>query len=154
MTLLREGNKVLSDSLKFTGLTTTYREKRDNENHGSRSNPESQFYLIEKFGGTTIMWRKVYRRPLRPRRMLWRDLNGFQGNIDENLTISGSRDDEVLVEGSEYIRRERRSGKFSRTIELPFQIDVDAIQTQFQNGVLRVELPHIPEGKPRKIKVK
>lgn len=145
------------------------------------------------------MWRMVYRQPAWPRRMLWRDLNGFQGNrdyllggtrgpipsrfplingwinddslivtaeipgvepddieisiIDESLTISGSRDDEELTEDSKYIRRERSSGKFSRTIELPFQIDVDAVQAQFQNGVLRIELPRIPEEKPRKIKV-
>jgi HSP20 family protein len=145
------------------------------------------------------MWRMVYRRPAWPRRMLWRDLNGFQGNrdfllggtrgpiqsrfplingwvndeglfvtaeipgvepedieisiIDESLIISGSRDDEELAENSQYIRRERPSGKFSRTIELPFQIDVDAVQAQFQNGLLRIELPRIPEEKPRKIKV-
>jgi HSP20 family protein len=145
------------------------------------------------------MWRMVYRRPAWPRRMLWRDLNGFQGNrdfllggtrgpiqsrfplingwvnddglivtaeipgvepddidisiIDESLTISGSRDDEELAENSQYVRRERPSGKFSRTIELPFQIDVDAVQAQFQNGLLRIELPRIPEEKPRKIKV-
>lgn len=73
--------------------------------------------------------------------------------VDESLTLNGTRDDKELPEGSEYIRRERSSGKFSRTIELPFRVDVDAVKAQFQNGVLRIELPRLPEEKPRKIKV-
>ena len=72
---------------------------------------------------------------------------------DESLTLSGSRSDEELPESSEYIRRERSSGKFSRTIELPFRVDVDVVKAQFQNGLLRIELPRLPEEKPRKIKV-
>lgn len=73
--------------------------------------------------------------------------------LDENLTLSGSRDDEELPEGSNYIRRERNHGKFSRTIELPFRVDVDAVKAEFQNGVLRIELPRLPEEKPRRIKI-
>lgn len=73
--------------------------------------------------------------------------------LDENLTLSGSRDNEELSEGLEYIRRERNNGKFSRTIELPFRVDVDEVKAEFQNGVLRIELPRLPEEKPRKVNV-
>lgn len=146
-----------------------------------------------------MMWRSVYRRPTWPRRMLWRDLQDFQGNmefllggtrgpvqtrfptingwvneeglivtaeipgveadeieisiVDESLTLSGAREDQELPEGSEYIRRERSSGKFSRKVELPFRVDVDAVKAHFQNGVLKIELPRLPEEKPRKIEV-
>ena len=71
----------------------------------------------------------------------------------ETLTISGSRSEEALPEGAEYRRRERSYGEFTRSIELPFRIDAGSVEANFTNGVLNINLPRLPEEKPRKITV-
>jgi HSP20 family protein len=74
--------------------------------------------------------------------------------VGETLTLSGSRIDDELPEGVEFHRRERGHGEFSRTFELPYKVDVDSVEAQFQNGVLRLIMPRVAEEKPRKIEIK
>jgi HSP20 family protein len=74
--------------------------------------------------------------------------------LDDTLTLSGSRNTDELPDGAEFKRRERGSGEFSRSIELPFRVDGDAVEAHFNNGVLQITLPRVPEEKPRKITVK
>lgn len=74
--------------------------------------------------------------------------------VEETLTLSGARKSEDLPENAQYHRRERGSGQFNRTIQLPYKVDVDNVSANFDNGVLRIELPRLPEEKPRKITVK
>jgi HSP20 family protein len=78
--------------------------------------------------------------------------------IGETLTLSGMRKPEELPdglkEGVRYHRQERGSGKFSRTLQLPFQVSVPQIEATFKHGVLNVRLPRAEEDKPRKIAVK
>ena len=73
---------------------------------------------------------------------------------DNELTVSGNRNDEELPESTRYNRRERRYGEFSRTLKLRFQVDAENIEASFKNGILQIELPRIPEEKPRKIEIK
>ena len=61
---------------------------------------------------------------------------------------------EVVGEDVRYHRRERGSGRFKRSIQLPFPVEVDGIEATFKNGVLNVSLPRAEEDKPRKISVK
>lgn len=56
-------------------------------------------------------------------------------------------------EGMRYLRRERPEGEFSRSIELPFQIDAGRVEAKLANGVLRITLPRAENDKPRKISV-
>jgi HSP20 family protein len=74
--------------------------------------------------------------------------------VGETVTLSGSRIDDELPEGVEFHRRERGHGEFSRTFELPYKVDVDSVEAQFQNGVLRLIMPRVAEEKPRKIEIK
>lgn len=67
------------------------------------------------------------------------------------LTLSGSRRSDELPEGARHFRQERSSGNFSRTIELPFDVDVEAVKATYAGGTLEIELPRLPEEKPRKI---
>lgn len=76
---------------------------------------------------------------------------------------------EVLVEGNEltlkgrrgacndenctYHRRERGAGEFSRTVQLPVQIDADKVEAKLAEGVLTITLPKAEAAKARKIKV-
>jgi len=74
--------------------------------------------------------------------------------VGETLTLSGERRPEELQEGARYHLQERGYGKFTRSIQLPFPVDVDQVDATFKNGVLNISLPRAEEDKPRKIAVK
>ena len=56
--------------------------------------------------------------------------------------------------GNAYHRRERTWGKFSRTIRLPDDLDVDGLAAQCRNGVLTVTVPVAAAAKPRHVAVR
>jgi len=78
--------------------------------------------------------------------------------IGETLILSGVRKPEELPdglkEGARYHRQERGYGNFTRSIQLPFPVDVSKVEAAFRNGVLTVSLPRAEEDKPLKIAVK
>jgi len=74
--------------------------------------------------------------------------------VGETLTLSGERKADELKEGARYHRQERGYGKFTRSIQLPFPVNVNQVEATFKNGVLNVSLPRAEEDKPRKIAVK
>ncbi len=69
------------------------------------------------------------------------------------LTIRGTRRPPAENEQT-YHRRERRSGAFTRTLQLPFRVDPERIQAQLENGVLRLSLSRPEEDKPRRIEIR
>lgn len=73
--------------------------------------------------------------------------------VGDTLTIRGSRQAEE-VENVQYHRRERNYGKFSRTFQLPFQVEAGKVDASFEKGVLYISLPRAEADKPRKIEVK
>ena len=72
----------------------------------------------------------------------------------DTLNLSGVRNSAEVPEGTQYHRRERKYGKFSRSVQLPYTVDVNKVKAIFTNGVLKVELPRIEAEKPKKITVK
>ena len=74
--------------------------------------------------------------------------------VGETLTLSGEREPEQVPEGVRYHRRERGYGRFSRTVQLPFQVDSGKVEAHFDKGVLQVTLPRAEADKPKKIQVK
>jgi len=72
---------------------------------------------------------------------------------DDTLTIRGERplasDDNQVT----WHRRERVSGSFARTVELPFRVDPDKVEARFQNGVLAVQMQRPEEDRPRRIAI-
>lgn len=74
--------------------------------------------------------------------------------VGETLTLSGARKSEDLEEGARYHRQERGYGKFNRSVELPFPVDIDKVEATFKNGVLQISLPRSEADKPKKIVVK
>jgi HSP20 family protein len=74
--------------------------------------------------------------------------------VGETLTLSGERHPNELQEGAQYHRQERGYGKFTRSIQLPFPVDVNKVEATFKNGVLQVALPRAEADKPKKIVVK
>ena len=74
--------------------------------------------------------------------------------VGETLTLNGARKSEDLEEGARYHRQERGYGKFNRSVELPFPVDIDKVEATFKNGVLQISLPRSEADKPKKIVVK
>jgi HSP20 family protein len=74
--------------------------------------------------------------------------------VGKNLTISGSLTAEVETDELHYHRQERGTGKFVRTIELPYSVDPVKVEARMEKGVLMVSLPRAEEEKPKKIMIK
>lgn len=74
--------------------------------------------------------------------------------VGKSLTLRGSRDPEELKQDESYHRRERWSGQFTKTIEMPFNIESTKVEAKFTNGILQIMLPRAEADKPRKIVVK
>jgi len=70
----------------------------------------------------------------------------------DTLTLRGTRRPAAEDEAA-YHRRERRSGAFTRTIQLPFRVDPERIEARLENGVLRLSLQRPEEDKPRRIEI-
>jgi len=69
------------------------------------------------------------------------------------VTIKGVRGAAPVAEGEQYHRRERETGAFSRSLELPYNLDPDKVQASLKHGVLTVVLPRAETDKPRKVQI-
>jgi HSP20 family protein len=72
----------------------------------------------------------------------------------KTVTLRGSREPKARRGETTYHRQERWQGQFSKTIELPFNVEAGAVQATFRKGVLQVTLPKTAADKPKTIKVK
>jgi len=69
------------------------------------------------------------------------------------LTICGERKFEKKVAEESYLRVERAYGAFSRSFSLANTVNSEAINADYQNGVLTLTVPKREEAKPKQIKV-
>jgi HSP20 family protein len=69
------------------------------------------------------------------------------------LTLSGARNFEKETKGDNWRRVERNFGSFTRAFSLPSTVNVDQVNAEFKDGVLRVTLPKREEVKARQIQV-
>ncbi|PLX75496.1 MAG: molecular chaperone [Desulfuromonas sp.] len=70
-----------------------------------------------------------------------------------SLTLAGERFEEKQDGTRTWHRRERGSGKFLRTIELPSDIDNKKISAEYKNGILTVTMAKAESAKPKKISI-
>jgi len=73
---------------------------------------------------------------------------------NNTLTVRGEVQQDETSEDEQYHLRERRYGKFSRSITLPTRIDADQIQAKYEAGILTLTLPKTEEVKAKRIDVK
>jgi HSP20 family protein len=69
------------------------------------------------------------------------------------LTISGERKRAEADDFEGYHRRERSFGEFSRSIQLPNDLDLAKATARYEAGVLIVRVPKAESAKPRQITV-
>jgi HSP20 family protein len=69
------------------------------------------------------------------------------------LTLRGERKFEEEKEGRSYHRLERSYGQFVRSFTLPSNVNREAIEANFSDGLLEIELPKREEAKPRQIRI-
>ena len=71
----------------------------------------------------------------------------------DSFSVSGERQIPEEQENSKYHRRERESGKFSRIMNLPSQVDTNKVEASTVDGILNVTLPKSEAAKPKQITV-
>jgi len=111
-----------------------------------------RFHQSERFeglSGSAVFTPNIDVKDEKDRFVVHVDLPGTENsNIDvhlngQQLTIAGTRESkrEDKNEGQHVLRRERRMGKFSRTLTLPSPAKQEGMKTHFKNGVLEVIIP-------------
>jgi HSP20 family protein len=73
---------------------------------------------------------------------------------EDVLTLEGKREPKVQEDNVNWQRRERTYGTFSRAVQLPFRIDANKVQAQFNNGILEIELQRLEADRPKKIEIR
>ena len=74
--------------------------------------------------------------------------------LRETLTITGARKSPAELKGAILHRDELGSGKFTRTVDLPCEIDPDRTSAEYRDGVLRITMAKSEHAKPKRIEVK
>lgn len=69
------------------------------------------------------------------------------------VTVAGKRDS-TAPEGSGFHRRERDGGAFSRSLQLPDDLDVARIEASYAHGLLTLRVPKKEAATARQISVK
>ncbi len=72
---------------------------------------------------------------------------------DNMLTIRGHIDRSEDRDGDRYVMRERRMGRFARTITFPMAVDDAQIEASCDNGELYLRIPKAPAARTRRIPV-
>lgn len=72
---------------------------------------------------------------------------------DDRITIKGEYRKENKEEKGEYHRMETRYGSFSRSLDLPADVDAAKTSAKFEDGVLEITLPKVVAAKKKTIKV-
>lgn len=70
-----------------------------------------------------------------------------------SLLVKGERHNEIDTDKYTLVREERNRGSFNRSVDIPVQIEVDAITADFADGILTISLPKAEEAKPKQISI-
>ena len=70
------------------------------------------------------------------------------------LTIKGEKKQEKEEKDENYHFTERIYGAFSRSVQLPQEVQTDKVTASYKNGVLTITLPKSEEAKAKEVKIK
>jgi HSP20 family protein len=69
------------------------------------------------------------------------------------ITLSGERKREDSGEARGHHRRERPFGEFSRSLQLPENLDMAKAAAKYEAGILKLRIPKAESARPRQIQV-
>lgn len=72
---------------------------------------------------------------------------------DDVLTISANVKSDETRETNKYTYRERYTGSYKRSLRVPETVNVQNAEAKFENGVLSLKMPKVPEPAPIRIPV-
>ena len=72
---------------------------------------------------------------------------------NNSVTISGEKRFEHEKTDKNYYIGERSYGNFRRSFQLPSHVDAKQINAEFNNGVLKIDIPKLEEAKPKQIEI-
>jgi HSP20 family protein len=72
---------------------------------------------------------------------------------DGDLIVSGQREFRDESEDANFVRREIRTGRFSRSFTLPDSLDQGSVKADYKSGILEVKFNKREEVKPREIDI-
>ena len=77
----------------------------------------------------------------------------LDGNV---LTIKGEAKADWQNEDAKVYHREHRYGSFTRSLRLPKNLNLDAVEASVEHGVVAIRIPKVEETKPqsRRIEIK
>jgi HSP20 family protein len=79
----------------------------------------------------------------------------FEVNVEgQTLTITGHRDFEKEEKTEEYFWRERETGRFVRTVQLPAIVDRAKVSALYQDGIMTIRLPKAEPAAKSRIPIK
>ena len=72
---------------------------------------------------------------------------------DHTMRISGEKKREEKIEKKDYYWEERSYGSFTRSFQLPSEVQTDKAEAKFKDGVLEIRIPKTEEAKKKEKKV-
>jgi HSP20 family protein len=82
------------------------------------------------------------------------DPESIEVTVDRGVLSVSVKRQEEHVEDGKFVLRERTTGTFTRRVYLSENLDADAIDASYRNGVLEVTIPVLEQAKPRKIEIR
>ena len=73
---------------------------------------------------------------------------------DGVLTTKGETTSDSEESGEDYLLRERRAGKFHRSLRLPDYVDADNAKPGYENGVVTITFPKLEAKKAKRLEIK
>ncbi|NOY14364.1 MAG: Hsp20/alpha crystallin family protein [Deltaproteobacteria bacterium] len=74
--------------------------------------------------------------------------------LNRQLNLSGEFAAAEVPETAIWHRRERNTGRFERSLQLPVNVDADQVEAEYKQGILSIRLPKAASELPKKISVK
>ena len=74
--------------------------------------------------------------------------------LGRSLTLTGEFAAADIPGTATWQRRERQAGRFEKSLQLTANVEADRVEAEYQQGILRINLPKAASGLPKKISVK
>src|SRR5580704_17404987 len=82
------------------------------------------------------------------------DPESIEVTVDRGVLSVSVKREEERAESDKFFVRERTFGTFTRRLSLSKNLNADAVEAAYNNGILEVRIPVLEQAKPRKVEVR